>query len=69
MEIKARYSTLLGYSVLVLGTIKFKNITNKINSRFLTMTFFQFMQKHNNHHQPIPRGSSIFQNLFMHIND
>ena len=36
MEIKARFNTLLGYTVLVLGTFKFRNNTNQINSRILT---------------------------------
>ena len=45
MEIRARYNTLLRYTVLVLGTSKFRNNTNQINSRNLTKAFFHFVQK------------------------
>ena len=69
MEIRARYNTLLGYTVLVLGTITLKNNTNQINSRILTKVFFPFVQKNDYHHRPIPRGSSTFQNWFTHISD
>ena len=56
---------LLGYTVLVLGTIKLKNNTNHINSRSLTKVFFHFLQKKDYHHQPIPRGNSTFQNWLL----
>ena len=69
MEIKVRYNTLLGYTVLVLGIVKFRNNTNQINSRILTKTFFHFVQKNDDHHRPIPRGSSTLQNWFTHISD
>ena len=54
MEIIARYNTLLGYTVLVLGTSKFRNDANKINSRILTKVFFHFLQKNDDHHLSIP---------------
>ena len=69
MEIIARYNTFLGYKVLVLGTSKFINNTNKINSRILTKAFFHFVQKNDDHHRSIPRGSSTLQNRFTHISD
>ena len=50
MEIRVRYWTLLGYTVQVLGTNKFKNNINKINSRILLKEFFHLMHK-NEYHQ------------------
>ena len=69
MEIKSRYTTLSWYTVLVLGTSKFRNNTNQINSRFLTKVFFHFMQKNDDHHRLILRGSSTLQNWLAHISD
>ena len=69
MEIRATYNTLFGYTLLVLGKIELKDNTNQINLIILTKAFFHFVQKNNNHHQPIPRGSSTFQYWFTHIND
>ena len=50
MEIRIRYRTLLGYTVLVLGTNKFKNNNNKINSRILIKAFFLLVHKNDYHH-------------------
>ena len=55
MEIKVRYRTLLGYTVLVLGTNKFKNNINQINSRILIKAFFHLMHKNEYHHCPISK--------------
>ena len=50
LEIRVRYRTLLGYTILVLGTNKFKNNTNQINSRILIKAFFHLMHKNEYHH-------------------
>ena len=58
---QSKIQSFLGYKLLILRAINFKNNTNLINLRFLTMTFFQVAQKTIININPFPEGAWSFK--------
>ena len=58
---QSKIKSFSGYKLLIFRAINFKNNTNLINSRFLTMTFFQVAQKTIINIDPFPEGARSFE--------